>query len=88
MLNMSNAHHMKIGSDYRLDQYENDNAFAYVLGTPHVVHAVEAEGGERPLDGGAFGISDAGTELHFHARLEPHAVAPYQSCNERPVTRS
>jgi hypothetical protein len=32
------------GSDYRLDQYENDNAFAYVLGTPHVVHAVKCAG--------------------------------------------
>ena len=55
---------------------------------PHVVHAVEAERGQRPLDGGPFGIGDAGPQLHLDPRLEPHGVAPYQSSSESPVTRS
>ena len=55
---------------------------------PHVRHAVEAERGQRPLDRRALGVGDPGPQLHLDARAEPHGVAPYQSSNERPVTRS
>ena len=51
-------------------------------------HAVEAERGQRPLDRRPLGVGDAGPQLHLDARPEPHGVAPYQSSNERPVTRS
>ena len=55
---------------------------------PHVDDAVEAQRGQRPLDGGTLGVGDAGPQLHLDPRREPHAVAPYQSSSERPVTRS
>ena len=53
----------------------------------HAVDPVEAEGGQRPLDGGALGIGDPGAQPHLHEHLELHArrhlVAPYQSAKRR-----
>ena len=55
---------------------------------PHVRHPGEAQGGQRPLDGGTFGISDAQAKGDVDDEREVHDYAPYQSRKGRPVTRS
>ena len=55
---------------------------------PDVGHAFEAERRQRPLDRRTLRVGDPGPQLHLHTRPELHAFAPYQSANERPVTRS
>src|SRR5437667_134260 len=55
------------------------------LAHPYPVDALEAEGGQRPLDGRPLRIGDAGAEAHLHQDREPHFETPGQSENERPV---
>src|ERR1700728_2812794 len=43
----------------------------------HLGHPIEAESGQRALDGGAFRIGDPGPQLHLDAGPELHAEAPY-----------
>ena len=53
-----------------------------------VVHLVEAESRQRPLDGGALGIGDPGPQPDLDAAANLIVGAPYQSARRRPVTRS
>src|SRR6185437_8890167 len=53
-----------------------------------VLHACEAEGGERPLDRHPLRVEDARLRADQHARSHPAPVSASQSENGRPVMRS